>query len=129
MSTPIPIVEKFPYNELDSTTNKETGKRYYTSPTGEKLASVTTILGHTMDKTFLVEWRKRIGDKAADQIVKEASAAGAARDSYLNYALEKKCRRFNSLFAEGDRARSGRRSRPTSCRVRKSAVCAFVCPR
>ena len=53
----------------------------------------------------------------------------AARDSYLNYALEKKCRRFNSLFAEGDRARSGRRSRPTSCRVRKSAVCVFVCPR
>ena len=76
MSIPIPIVEKFPYNELEATTNKETGKRYYTSPTGEKLASVTTILGHTMDKTFLVEWRKRIGDKAADQIVKEASAAG-----------------------------------------------------
>lgn len=76
MSTPIPIIEKFSYNELKSTTNKETGKRYYTSPTGEKLASVTTILGSTMDKTFLVEWRKRIGDKAADTIVREASNAG-----------------------------------------------------
>jgi len=76
MSIPIPIVEKFSYNELKSTTNKETGKRYYISPMGEKLPSVTTILGSTMDKTFLVEWRKRIGDQAADQIVKQASNAG-----------------------------------------------------
>ncbi len=76
MPTPIPILEKFSYSDLDSTTDKKTGKRYYVSPTGEKLPSVTTILGSTMDKTFLVEWRKRIGDKAADTIVREASNAG-----------------------------------------------------
>ncbi len=69
------IVKKYDYIEMKSVTS-DSGSRHYVSPDGKKLDSVTTILGHTMDKTFLVEWRKRIGDKAADQIVKEASNAG-----------------------------------------------------
>lgn len=61
------INEKFSYPELSRVTH-DNGIRYYRCPeTGLALPSVTTILDHGADKAFLVEWRKRIGDKEADR--------------------------------------------------------------
>ena len=42
------------------------------------LASVTTILGQTKDKSFLKEWRKRIGEEKAKKIVADAAKRGTS---------------------------------------------------
>jgi genome maintenance exonuclease 1 len=71
------ITSPYVYNELSSVTNKETGKRFYVCPEGHQLASVTTILSATKDMSGLLEWRKRIGDKKADEEVKAATSIGS----------------------------------------------------
>lgn len=76
--------EKFDYVDLDVVT-QDSGKRYYVSPDGQKLSSVTTILSATKDMTGLDAWRKRIGDKEADRQVKEAVDVG----NLLHAELEK----------------------------------------
>lgn len=61
------IVEKYEYPPIDRVTNED-GTRFYTCPeSGKPLPSITTILDKTSDKSFLVEWRKRIGDVEADR--------------------------------------------------------------
>jgi genome maintenance exonuclease 1 len=71
------IVSKFEYPILDRVTNLD-GTRFYTCPeTKNPLASVTTILSATADKKFLVEWRKRIGDKEADRQSSYGSGLGS----------------------------------------------------
>ena len=42
------------------------------------LASVTTILGDTKDKSFLKDWKKRVGEEKAKKIVAEASKRGTS---------------------------------------------------
>lgn len=54
-----------PPKKLEVVTVK--GKREYIAPDGEKYESVTTYLDRTMDKTFLVEWQKRIGVVRAEK--------------------------------------------------------------
>lgn len=61
------------------------GRRYYQTKTGERYLSVTTFLSQHSDKTFLKEWRARVGDKKADQITKAATDRGTA----LHGSLEK----------------------------------------
>jgi hypothetical protein len=53
------------------------GKRYYDTP-GGKYKSVTTIIGEKMDKSWLTEWRDRVGDDQADQILTQAGTRGTA---------------------------------------------------
>lgn len=61
------IQEKFHYPVLERDT-KPNGVRHYICPqTGNALPSVTTILDYTADKEFLVEWRKRVGAKRAEE--------------------------------------------------------------
>ena len=48
------------------------GKRKYLTPDGNAVASVTTILDSTKDKTHLIEWRKRVGEQKAQEITTEA---------------------------------------------------------
>lgn len=71
------IVNRFEYPELERTTRPD-GIRHYSCPeTNLQLASVTTILSATQDKQFLVEWRKRIGDREADRQSKYGSDLGS----------------------------------------------------
>lgn len=42
------------------------------------LASVTTILGDTKDKSFLTEWKKRVGEEKAKKIVSDAAKRGTS---------------------------------------------------
>ena len=74
------LLERF---ELPSKTIDN--KRYYTTPSGEKYPSVTTVIGHYSDKTWLYEWRKRVGDEKANAI----SSMAASRGTYVHAIFEK----------------------------------------
>jgi len=47
------------------------------------LASVTTILGETKDKSFLKEWRKRVGEEKAKKIVSDAAKRGTSMHNII----------------------------------------------
>jgi genome maintenance exonuclease 1 len=63
------------------------GKRYYVSPTGKKLPSVTTFLSHFKGDS-IQKWRKRVGEEEANRISQRASTRGtkfhSIMESYLS---------------------------------------------
>jgi genome maintenance exonuclease 1 len=75
------LIEKFQYPTTTRTTIN--GKRHYDAGDGIPVPSVTTILDATKDKTFLHEWRKRVGEQAAQQITTEAAGVGTSMHKYL----------------------------------------------
>lgn len=78
---------KFQYQPLKRV--ESNGSRLYETPAG-KVASVTTILDSTKDKTHLMEWRKRVGDAEANRISKEAAGLGTLMHTHLeNYVIGK----------------------------------------
>lgn len=55
------------------------GQRHYVLPDGvTKLKSVTTLLGEKLDKTALLEWRKRVGEDEAQKVSVQAARRGTA---------------------------------------------------
>jgi ATP-dependent exoDNAse (exonuclease V) beta subunit len=64
------------------------GKRKYLTPDGNAVASVTTILDATKDKTHLIAWRKRVGETKAQEIVTEAAGVGTRMHKYLEDYVE-----------------------------------------
>lgn len=80
---PPPFIERFQYQSCKQINDPITKKRVYLTPDGEKLPSVTTILGATKDMTALNEWKKRVGEAKAQQIVTEASGVGTAMHANL----------------------------------------------
>lgn len=72
--------------DLKSQTHKD-GKRYYTTPDGVRLPSVTTVLG-AKKKQSILEWRRRVGEEAANKISRQASSRGTNLhticENYLN---------------------------------------------
>ena len=64
------ITERYKYEKLKRV--EVNGKRRYETPGGPPVASVTTILSETKDKTHLIEWRRRVGEKKAQEITTEA---------------------------------------------------------
>ena len=75
------IIQKYNYAELK---RKEGDGRLYLTPDGEALPSVTTILSKTKDKTFLKQWRAKVGEKKAEQIIKSAGQIGTALHLYID---------------------------------------------
>lgn len=78
------------YNDpVICTLNREEvdGKRFYVSPSGRKLPSVTTFLGH-FKKASIMEWRRRVGEEEANKISAKASRRGtkfhSLMESYLS---------------------------------------------
>lgn len=62
------------------------GKRFYATPDGNKLPSVTTILDRTKSeesKKALNQWRARVGAEKAQQITTEAANRGTRMHTYL----------------------------------------------
>jgi genome maintenance exonuclease 1 len=51
------------------------GKRYYTTPSGIQLPSVTTVVG-AMKKQSILEWRKAVGEEEANRVSRSASGRG-----------------------------------------------------
>jgi genome maintenance exonuclease 1 len=82
--------------ELESQT-LPSGERYYTTPDGIRLPSVTTVLG-ARPKPQLEKWKKRVGIEEANRIVKVSSGRGKSlhsiAESYLKNDLDyfKDCR-------------------------------------
>ena len=80
------ILEKYSYAPVER--KSVDGKRKYLTPDGGAVASVTTILGETKDKTHLIEWRKRVGEKKAQEITTEAAGVGTRMHKYLEDYIE-----------------------------------------
>ena len=75
---------KFNYQPIPRVTIE--GKRYYATPDGNKLPSVTTILDKTKspDKVeALNRWRQSVGVEKAQQITTEAANRGTRMHTYL----------------------------------------------
>ena len=68
------ITKRYLYEEIKR--QQVDGKRLYACPDGNAVASVTTILDKTKDKTHLIAWRKRVGEQKAQEIVTEAAGVG-----------------------------------------------------
>lgn len=76
------INKKFSYEKLERVTS-ESGSRYYVSPQGDNLSSVTTILGATSYSPELDAWQKRVGLKEAERIRVEATGLGSLMHEHL----------------------------------------------
>jgi hypothetical protein len=84
------LIEKFQYKNLSR--KQVDGKRLYSTPDGNAVPSVTTILGATQSKEKqegLARWRKRVGTDQAQKIVTEAANRGTRMHTYLeNYCID-----------------------------------------
>ncbi len=60
--------DHFPREEIN-------GIRHYVTPNGS-YPSVTTVLGAMLDKSALIEWRKRVGDEEANRVSRLAATRG-----------------------------------------------------
>ena len=77
-------VERFQYQPIPRVNTG--GQRYYATPDGKRLPSVTTILDRTKteaSKQALNEWRARVGTERAQQITTEAANRGTRMHTYL----------------------------------------------
>lgn len=78
------INHKFQYQSFERTSIA--GKRYYMTPDGGRLHSVTTILDATKpdeQQQALKAWRQRVGEQQAQQIATEAAGRGTRMHRYL----------------------------------------------
>ena len=80
------IINKYDYKPISR--KQINGKRLYETPDGNAVASVTTILDATKDKTHLIAWKKRVGEKKAQEIVTEAAGVGTRMHKYLEDYIE-----------------------------------------
>jgi len=78
------IIEKYDYRAL--TRKQVDGKRLYSTPDGNAVPSVTTILDKTKSeekRQALRNWKKRVGETKAQQITTEAAGRGTRMHKYL----------------------------------------------
>ena len=80
------LIKKFNYEEIKK--ESVNGKRLYACPDGNSVASVTTILDKTKDKTSLIEWRKRVGETKANEIATESASIGTRMHKFLEDYVE-----------------------------------------
>lgn len=80
---------KFDYRPIPRVTLE--GRRYYATPDGKKLPSVTTILDQTKSeesRQALRNWRARVGAEKAQQITTEAANRGTRMHTYLEHYVK-----------------------------------------
>lgn len=80
---------KFTYSKLSRTSVE--GRRLYTTPGGQAVPSVTTVLDATKPAKkvkALKEWRDRVGHERAQRITTESASRGTRMHSYLEYYVE-----------------------------------------
>ena len=76
------LIKKYNYADL----KREDGDvRLYLTPDGESLPSVTSVLNKTKDKSFLKKWREKVGEKKAEQIIRDSSRIGTALHLYIEH--------------------------------------------
>jgi len=93
------ITDKFQYHKLNRIDSE--GKRLYECPDGSKVASVTRILSATKDQKYLDLWKKRVGEKKAEQIRNEAATVGTFMHKCIEcHILQEEYAKFNPYFAQ-----------------------------
>lgn len=75
-------IHPFPFKDL--TTENLQGKRFYVTPDGKRLPSVTTVISSYYSHIW-ADWRRRIGEEQAKKILAKASRRG----TNLHKACEK----------------------------------------
>ena len=75
------------YNYHQGTRITDHGTRVY-NIAGYKLPSVTTILAQTKDKTYLNDWRNKIGNEEAERIFNLSSKRGTAMHKFLEKHIQ-----------------------------------------
>jgi genome maintenance exonuclease 1 len=78
------ITAKFDYPSLHR--HSVNGQRFYETPTGAAVPSVTSVLDRTKPeqaKQALQEWRKRVGEKQAQAITTEAAGRGTRMHKWI----------------------------------------------
>jgi genome maintenance exonuclease 1 len=82
-------IQKYDYQPIPRV--EINGKRFYATPDGNKLPSVTTILDKTKSeesKAALQNWRNRVGAEKAQQITTEAANRGTRMHTYLEHYVK-----------------------------------------
>ena len=80
-------LDKYSYGKYEQINGH--GPRTY-DVDGNRLPSVTTVLGQTKDKSFLYKWIKQKGEEEAERIKNESAKRGTSMHKYLeNYVLGK----------------------------------------
>jgi CRISPR/Cas system-associated exonuclease Cas4 (RecB family) len=80
---------RYPYHDIPRVSAN--GRRYYATPDGARLPSVTTILDSTKpeeSRRALNEWKKRVGTEKAQAITTEAANRGTRMHSYLEHYVK-----------------------------------------
>ena len=81
------LIQKYDYHAIKR--ESLNGRRYYVTPAGQRVPSVTTILDATKPaeaRQALAEWRRRVGEDRAQQITTEAANRGTRMHKWLeNY--------------------------------------------
>ena len=70
------IENKYDYPSLERV-DLERG-RHYIDSTGTPVPSVTTILSGTSEKKGIEQWKRRVGEKEAERVIKESTDIGSA---------------------------------------------------
>jgi hypothetical protein len=81
--------DKYNYLTGKQITDPESGTRVY-EIVGNRLPSVTTILGKTKDQEFLKKWKAKVGEAKAEEIKNLSSRRGTAMHKYLECYIESK---------------------------------------
>ena len=77
-----------PQYKYEKLTRIDGPSRLYATPDGSKVPSVTTILSSTADKTFLIEWKKRVGEAEAQRISTESAGLGTLVHKHIENFIE-----------------------------------------
>lgn len=91
------LTNRYTYAPLSKT--QTAAGRLYLTPSGNKLPSVTTILNKTADKTFLIKWRKRVGEQEANRITNISTGLGTKMHKMLEDYLCDDTQPTGNLFA------------------------------
>ena len=91
------------YNYVQGTRYMDNGSRNY-DVAGQRLPSVTPILGRTKDDTYLKKWIADKGEKEAERIKNASAVRGTSMHKYLeNYVLGKGYEDLTPLGQETNR--------------------------
>ena len=63
------------------------GVRYYDTPKGKKLVSITSVISHYNREIFR-EWRAKVGEKEANKVTKQATSRGTDMHTLAEYYLK-----------------------------------------
>ena len=80
-------------------TEEVDGKRFYVTPSGAKLPSVTTVLGHSK-KHLIKEWRERVGQDEAQKISTRASVRGTKFHNMMEKYLQNDTALFENVMPD-----------------------------